>query len=242
MIFPLFVTLILLYYNWQFNLIFIGSAGLLFFIILIGIYRSGTTKSVHTLKQSLKSGPKWGIRNLPVFGVLSLIGIIDAITRTVLLTFIPFLFLQKGIPGEKTGIFLTVLLTGGAAGKLGCGLLADRIGNFKMILLTELFTALFIIVLFYSSHQFLLPLLLFCGFMLNGTSTVLYTAVAELVTPEGRNRGYGLFYTIYLIAESIGPAVFGIIGDRWGLRAIFFTLAYSTLIIIPLAFFLKKVK
>jgi len=233
-IFPIIISTLLLSYNWKSCLIFIGSAGFLFSISSGFIFRKKSNSTYEKKDKNIKSRGSWGITSPWRFTLLSIIGIIDGTTRTVLLTFIPFLFLKKGIQKTRIGFMLTLLFTGGAAGKLGCGYLADRIGNMKMIILTETLTALSILLFLPMPKGYLIPLLIFCGFVLNGTSSVLYTTVADLVVPEKRALGYGLFYTIYLGAESFGPAIFGFIGDTLGLRWIFFILAITTFMILPL--------
>jgi hypothetical protein len=51
---------------------------------------------------------------------------------------------------------------------------------------------------------------------LNGTSSVPYGTVADLVTPERRSRAYGLFYTLGVGSGAEAPAVYGLVSDLWG--------------------------
>ena len=250
-IFPVLVSWILAFYLWRQNLLIFGIFGTATSILLFYFYRN-SFGSWHEEK-SKKFGAdylynkssfykKWGINSIPKFIFLSLIGIIDASARVVMLTYLPFLLIYKGIKAEKTGIYLTILLAGGSAGKLGCGFFSDRFGYLAMILITEVLTSFSILLLYFNNNFLIMIILLFIGgFVLNGTSTVLYTTVAELVSTEKRNRGYGLFYTIYLIAESLGPTAFGYIGQLWGLESIYYVLSAFTFLIIPLAIILNKV-
>lgn len=240
-IYPLLVSAILLSFHWRQCLIIIGASGLIIAALMGSMYR----KSKETYQYKRKNSPEkfngaWGVSSPVKFGVVSLIGIIDAIVRTALLTFIPFLFINKGLPSEQNGFLLTLLFIGGAGGKLGCGFMSDRFGMLKMIIITEVLTAVSIFMLPFISPAYIFFLLVGCGFVLNGTSTVLYTTIAELVSPHGRSRGYGLFYTVYLSSEAIGPVVFGFIGDTLGLNWIFFMLAFISIWIVPLAFALKS--
>ena len=50
----------------------------------------------------------------------------------------------------------------------------------------------------------ILPLL---GVALNGTSSVLYGTVADLVSSERRSRGYGLYYTVTIGASALAPSI-----------------------------------
>ena len=106
---------------------------------------------------------------------------IDSATRMGFLTFLPFLLKLKGADLPMIGIALTLIFTGGAAGKLVCGWLGARLGVVRATFLTEGLTAAGILAL--------LPLPLFAGLVvlpligiaLNGTSSVLYGTVPELV-------------------------------------------------------------
>jgi MFS transporter, FSR family, fosmidomycin resistance protein len=48
---------------------------------------------------------------------------------------------------------------------------------------------------------------------LNGTSSVLYGTVPELVTPERRQRAFGIFYTGGVGAGALAPILYGLISD-----------------------------
>src|SRR5262245_26184655 len=87
----------------------------------------------------------WGIRDARGFQALSAIGMIDTATRTALLTFLPFLLLAKGLTVAGLGLALAVLFAGGAAGKFVCGLVAERVGIVRTVILTELATAVGIV-------------------------------------------------------------------------------------------------
>jgi len=239
-IFPLLISAILLSFDWRACLYILGSVGFLFSIFMGVLYRKRSTTHTSPEKEKVEKESSWGIKNPKKFILLSIIGIIDGMVRTALLTFIPFLFLQKGIPDHRSGLLLTLLFTGGALGKLGCGFLADRLGSSKMILITEVLTGAFILLFPFIRVGLMVGLLLLCGFVLNGTSTVLYSTIAELVSPERRVRGYGLFYSTYLCSEAFGPIIFGFVGDLLGLNWIFIILCLISFLIIPLILPLRK--
>jgi len=241
-IFPLLVSAILLFSDWRACLYILGSAGFLFSISFGVIYRKRANAYTLTKDESVEKSNSWGIKHPKKFILLSIVGIIDGMVRTALLTYLPFLFLQKGIEAQRSGFLLTLLFTGGAMGKLGCGFLTDRLGSLKMILITEILTGFFILLFPFVRVSPMIGLLVLCGFALNGTSTVLYSSIAELVSPERRIRGYGLFYSTYLSSEAFGPIVFGFVGDLLGLNWIFIILCFISFLIIPLIIPLGKSK
>lgn len=145
------------------------------------------------------------------------IGMLDDSTRAALLTFLPFLLVQKGMGPEKVGLVLTLLFAGGAAGKFLCGVLAERGGIVPMIFGTEAVTGLLILAVLPVSSPGIYLLVPCLGLALNGTSSVLYGTVAELVTPEGRSRGYALYYTVIMATGAMAPFLYGALTDATGL-------------------------
>lgn len=183
---------------------------------------------------------RWGIQDRGKFRRLVAIGMIDDSTRTVLLTFLPFLMLGRGMRADEAGILLTLLFMGGAVGKFVCGALAERAGVVALIVATEVGTAAGIaamIVAPVGAAPFIaVPL----GIALNGTSSVLYGSVADLAAPGSRSRAYGLFYTLYLGSGALAPSVAGIVADLVGLRSVLVLMVLVILLAIPLAFALGE--
>jgi len=181
----------------------------------------------------------WGIRDLKSFFSLLTIGIIDITTRIGLLTFLPFLLLRKGIPMARIGFGLTLLFAGGAAGKFACGILAEWFGIIPMVVGTEVLTSAGILSLIWSPSQLAWVILPFVGVVLNGTSSVLYATVAEIISPSARSRGYGLYYAITLGSGAIAPIVYGLFTDSFGLSFTLIAIALIVLLTIPLTRYLS---
>jgi predicted MFS family arabinose efflux permease len=176
----------------------------------------------------------WGIQNSKSFSSLLTIGIIDITTRTALLTFLPFLLLRKGIPTAQVGFALTLLFAGGAVGKFVCGVLAEWLGVIPMVVGTEVLTCAGILSLIWSPSSltwFILPMV---GVVLNGTSSVLYATVAEMILPSARSRGYGLYYAITLGSGAVAPMVYGLFTDSFGLSFTLILIAFVVLFTLPL--------
>jgi len=77
------------------------------------------------------------------------------------------------------------------------------------------------------------------GVALNGTSSVLYATVADLVTAERRSRAYGLYYTLTIAASAVGPTLYGVVGDALGPAATLSLIAVVVLTTIPLCLLLR---
>jgi MFS family permease len=181
------------------------------------------------------NGPRSG------FAILLAIGIIDSATRMGFLTFLPFLLRAKGAGLPEIGVALTLVFAGGAAGKLVCGFLGARLGVLPTVLITEGATAVGILALLPLPIGSALALLPIIGVALNGTSSVLYGTVPDLVTAERRERAFGVFYTGTIGAGALSPALYGLFSDAIGVPAAMLLVAAVVLLTLPLAWQLRRV-
>src|SRR5215470_8105362 len=145
------------------------------------------------------------------FFLLLAIAMIDSATRMGFLTFLPFLLKSKGADLPMIGIALSLIFAGGAAGKLVCGWLGARLGVVRAVFLTEGLTAIGILALLPLPLVGALAVLPLIGVALNGTSSVLYGTVPELVPPERRQRAFSLFYTGGVGAGALAPVLCGLV-------------------------------
>ena len=181
----------------------------------------------------------WGIRDRKGFQALSAVHVIDNTTRTAFLTFLPFLLIAKGSTVQGVGLALALVFAGGAVGKFVCGALAERLGVIRTVVLTELVTGGGILALLGLPLAPALALLPVLGVGLNGTSSVLYGTVADLVTPERRARAYGLFYTLGVGSGALAPFFYGLVSDLWGVPTTLTIIGLVVLTTIPLSQLLK---
>jgi len=170
---------------------------------------------------------------------LSAIGVIDSATRMGFLTLLPFVLIAKGASVTQVGFALSLTFAGGAAGKFFCGLIAARAGVLRTTILTELATAAGILALLPLSLQGSMLLLPAIGIALNGTSSVLYGTVAELVPGARRARAFGVFYTLTIGAGAVSPVLYGLLGDAIGVPRTFGVIAAVVLLVLPLTLGLR---
>ncbi|MDT9001479.1 MFS transporter [Paucibacter sp. APW11] len=241
---PAAVALLLASWSWQSTVSAVGLFGLAAAALLAwllpaeargpagaaGVSASATTPSAAELA-ALHSGG---------FRALLATGVIDSAVRMGFLTFLPFILQTKGAGTAGIGLALTLLFIGGAAGKLVCGWLGQRLGMMKTVWLTETATALLMLALLALPLQPLMALLPLLGVALNGTSSVLYGSVPELVSPAARTRAFSLFYTGVIGSSAIAPIVLGAIGDAWGVMPAQQALAALLLLTLPLAWRVQR--
>jgi FSR family fosmidomycin resistance protein-like MFS transporter len=169
------------------------------------------------------------------FPLLLIIGVLDSGTRMGFLSFLPFILREKGASAPIIGLALTLVFAGGAAGKLACGLMGAKFGVLRTVLLTECATAMGIVLLNPLPLNAGLASLVLIGIALNGTSSVLYGTVPELVAPDRRERAFSLFYTGTIGGGAIAPVMYGLIGDAIGPGHAIFAVAAVCLLTLPLA-------
>jgi predicted MFS family arabinose efflux permease len=64
---------------------------------------------------------------------------------------------------------------------------------------------------------------------------VLYGTVPELVTPERRQRAFGIFYTGGVGAGALAPVLYGFLSDLVSVPAMMMLVAVVVLVTLPLA-------
>ncbi len=239
---PFLLALLINLLGWRRAVFCLSIGGIILIPIFWALARKSQVGSplLPVKKDRVAGDGRWGIRDPKGFSALLTIGIIDISTRNALLTFLPFLLLKKDIPADQVGFALTLLFAGGAAGKFGCGVLAEWFGVIPMVVVTEALTAAGILSLFWAPLTAVWILLPLVGVVLNGTSSVLYATVAEIISPAGRSRGYGLYYAITLGSGAVSPVIYGLVTDSLGLSVTVISIGLMVLITIPLSRFLSK--
>jgi MFS transporter, FSR family, fosmidomycin resistance protein len=221
-----------------------GVIGLVAAVAILGLLARLTTGMSEPVVDAPSKAPRaarsgWGIRDLRGFQALTAIGMIDNATRTGFLTFLPFALIAKGSSIAGVGTALALLFAGGAVGKFACGLVAERLGVIRTVVLTEAATALGILALIPSSLPVALAILPLMGVALNGTSSVLYGTVADLVNADRRSRAYGLYYTVTIMSSALAPSVYGLLSDLAGVSTTLIVVSMLVLTTIPLCLVLR---
>ena len=235
---PAAASLLLVAMSWRPALALLGGLGLLAAVaIFVLTPRYGAETPSHAAQQHAAGSA--APRHRFAFPVLLSIGMLDSATRMGFLLFLPFVLTAKGASVPVVGFALTLVFTGGAVGKLVCAFLGARIGAIPTVWLTEGATAVGIAALLPLGLAGALVLLPFIGIALNGTSSVLYGSVPDLVDPARRTRALSVFYTGTIGAGALAPAIYGVAGDAFGVPTALIGLAAIVLLTLPLSLLLK---
>jgi MFS family permease len=238
MAFPAATALLLSVMNWRAATTVIGIVGLCAAVAILAARR---LPGRETAAEAAAEAPKVAERTPSGrgFSLLLSIAMIDSATRMGFLTFLPFLLQMKGADLPTIGIALTLVFTGGAAGKLACGWLGARLGVVQATWVTEGLTAIGILALLPLPLFAGLAVLPLIGLALNGTSSVLYGTVPELVAPERRQRAFSIFYTGGVGAGALSPVLYGMVSDLLSVPVMMVLIAAVVLITLPLAWGLR---
>src|SRR6202171_6777333 len=82
----------------------------------------------------------------------------------------------------------------------------------------------------------ILPLI---GVALNGTSSIIYGTVPELVAPERRQRAFSIFYTGGIGAGALSPILYGLASDLIDVPIMMMLIAAVVLVTLPLTWALR---
>jgi MFS family permease len=238
---PALASLLLVVMAWRPAVAILGFAGL---VAAVAIYALTPRFAVEAVPAS-KSADKAAAAALAKprsrygFALLLAIGMVDSATRMGLLIFLPFILIAKGAALPTVGLALTLIFAGGAVGKLVCAFIGARLGVIGTVCLTEGLTTVGILALLPLPLEAAMVLLPVIGVMLNGTSSVLYGSVPELVEPEKRTRMFGIFYTGTIGSGAVAPALYGLVGDAFGVPVAVCVVAAICLVTLPLAILLR---
>jgi MFS family permease len=183
----------------------------------------------------------WGIRYPVGFSALCGIMIVDNGARNGFLTFVAFLLISKGFDPGVAAMAVPAILVGGMVGKLACGFLAEKIGVIRTVVLTEVGSAVGILGTLVAPEWSVFLLLPVIGVALNGTTSVLYGTVGDLVDSDRQSRAFGLFYTLGAICGIAAPLGFGLVGDAIGIPVTITIVGFAILLTVPLCLVLRPI-
>ncbi len=129
---------------------------------------------------------------------------------------IPFLTLylttQRAIPASQAGLMVSFFGAGSFISQLSGGELTDRLGRRPVMLMSFFITPIFMIALGLSRDIVLISISTFIvGFFTDLYRPAVGAAIADLVQPEARTRGYGYVYWAINLGAAVAPVLAGLI-------------------------------
>ena len=201
-------------------------------LVLVLLSQSGIGASARTeATQPARRG--WGIRSRMGFGALCGINFLDTMVQSGFKTFIAFLMIERGVPVSLAALAVVLTMAGGVVGKFCCGFLAARMGIIRSLVLVELLTAAGIVGVVYLPPMAAFALLPVLGAFLQGSTSITYGSITDLVERDRQARGFSLIYTTSTTASVIASVIMGLISDGFGVGAMMLVMAVVT--VLPLA-------
>lgn len=237
---PAATALLLTVLPWPSTLMLFGVLGLVGGLAIIAVLRAPAAAPVAAESREAVKSSTLAVPPSNGFPILLSIGVIDSATRMGFLTFLPFLLTMKGASLPAIGVALTALFAGGAAGKLVCAWLGEKLGVLRTVWLTEGGTALAILAMLPLPLEACFMLLPLVGVALNGTSSVIYGTVPELVSDEKRTRAFGIFYTGTIGGGATAPIIYGLFSDAIGVPGMMVIVSGVVLATLPLSWWLCR--
>lgn len=236
------ITFVIVYIGWRKTSLISFLILFSLFIFYLKFFLKKENKSITTHHEKDTVRYKEILKNKR-FIFVSLSFMFDCFASYSLFIFIPFLLLKRGVRPEFLGIITATFFVGNFFGKTLLGRFADKYGNTNIFIISEIFMAIFILIL---SNSTLLPLIIMASVMLGaftkGTTPVLMSMVSDSVEHHGRyEKAFGLNAFNVAIAGTAAPLVLGFVADKYGIVNSFNFAAFMAIIAIIPAFVLKRI-
>lgn len=179
--------------------------------------------------------PKMGLYNvgkpqmirLPVFYLAMISLLIGLACGSMIITQgSPILQLKFGMIPTVTAVIVSFLSITNTIGRLVWGGISDRIGKTRTLLMVQLFTAIFMALLFVVGEQGLfIAVLLGTTFCYGGAACLVAPTTEELFGGEHISENYSVTYSAFGLSSLIGPVVISNIRQSTGAYTMGFAVA-----------------
>lgn len=163
--------------------------------------------------------------------ILAVANVLDAMSTTIFVPFLPALAADVGASPFVTGLIFTAPAVVSAVVNVPGGYLSDRLGRRPVISIGVTLSALSVIALAFAGSPTVLIVLrgfdaLFRAFVAPATTAYIGDAYAE----GNRGSAFGAYQTSAMIGAAVGPAAGGLIAAVAGTRLPFIVLGSATLL------------
>lgn len=217
---------------WQFTTTVFGLIATAAGLSIYWLIRSAPGKTSDEAAADTAETTSWGILDRTGFSALLAVVTIDNMVQAAAATFVAFLMLEKGFALYIAAFAAPVALVGGMFGKAACGFLADRIGPRPAFALVQVLTAAGLVGVVMAPGILSWMILPFMGVFLQGSTSITYSMVNDLVHPARTSRGFALIYGLGSFGSVAGPAGAGLLGDLASVETAMYAMAGASLLAI----------
>lgn len=188
------------------------------------------------------TGASWGqayahIR--PIFFPLAAVVGTRAMLFSALTAFLPTFLTEEGANLWLAGASLSLMEAAGVVGALSGGLLSDRLGRRRILLIMTVAAPLAVALFLNVGGWAQLAVLLLVGLTLLSTTPVMMALVQERA-PESRALANGIFMALNFVTTSLAVVIVGAMGDSFGLRTAIYASIGVMLAGVPFVFLLPE--
>lgn len=201
-------------------------------------HQTTTTRKATAPSRNVGTSSYWGIIDRRPFITLLIIISLDNIVQAGVLVFAAFAMIAKGLPLPVATMAAVAILAGGIFGKAGCGYLAQSLGVRRAFVLIQVATVMGLVLLMVAPAWVAFALLVPLGVVSQGSTSITYGLIPDLIHPDRLARGYGLMYSLTSFSAAAGPFTFGLVADQFGISMAFYAMAILSLVsVIPMMLF-----
>ena len=156
------------------------------------------------------------VTRLPQFYLLWIMYALAATAGLMLIAHLPKI--AEAQANWKAGYWLIVILSVlNASGRLGAGILSDKVGRTRAMMIVFLIQAVnMFLFMFYTSIPLLIMGSAIAGLAYGAVFSLFPTTTAEYFGMKNLGVNYGLIFTGWGVAGVIGPMLGGIVADKTG--------------------------
>ena len=170
---------------------------------------------------------------LPVIGII----FVRSFMASAMGAYLPTFLSREGSSLWFAGAAFSAFEAAGMAGALTVGVLSDRLGRRRILLIAMALASLLLAAFLLTGGLIRFPILLAMGFCALSVAPVMMALLQETF-PETRALVTGIYMGLTFVAHAAATVILGALGDRFGLRAAFAISAVVPLLGLPLIWLL----
>ena len=208
-------------------------------LLLVGHFRPNRDTAPQRLRTDIAEGVRYLARHRLLRTLAICVGISN-LASTALIAVLPLYVVEPGpmgLSGGGFGLLLAIFATGSVLGSLFVDRLERRLGRRRTLLLAAATFPVNGLVLALTTSAVWVGVAFLVGSALNIGWNVITVSLRQRIVPDhllGRvNAGYRL---LAWGTMPLGAALAGLIGDRWGLTAAFWTSAVLSALCFPIVY------